>query len=229
MNPGMRDFVGWDVATWSRPLRFWENRIGTNMNLSGKQGLELGANLGGLSLFFAHRFGCPMVCSDYVFPEQARAWHQAFAGPVPIEYKQVDVRQIPFPEASFDFVVFKSLLGFVGSHGRAEQIGTAMKEIHRVLRPGGVLFFAENLEGSPLHTLARRSFVPWGRHWHYLSLPEIQQLLRCFSTSEVCATGFFAAFVPRPEWLRGMVARFDQSLPFIPPKWRYVAYGYAAK
>ncbi len=229
MTPNVYDYVAWDVATWSRPLRYWEKYIGEKKDFSGKCGLEVGANMGGLSLFFARQFGCQMLCTDYIFPEKAKDFHQRFNLSIPIDYMQVDVQQIPFSDASFDFVVFKSMLGVVGSHGRNEQIEMAIKEMRRVLKPGGILFFAENLKGSALHSSARSRFITWGNNWHYLSLPEINQLLRGFSSNEVYTTGFLAAFVPRPKWLKSFFAWCDQCLFFIPAKWQYVAYGHAVK
>jgi SAM-dependent methyltransferase len=144
-------------------------------------------------------------------------------------YAKADATALPFPDQSFDFVVFKSVLGVVGSHNRVERMEQAMQEMQRVLKPGGVLFFAENLQGSYLHRLARHWFVSWGKNWRYLSFLELSALLSGFAGQALHSTGFLSAFVPRPAWLKGLLAQTDRLLFFIPKTWRYVAFGYAVK
>lgn len=229
MKPDKHDFVAWDVATWSRALQYWEKVVAANPEIIGKKGLELGANQGGLSLFFASQLGCPMLCTDLISMEQTRARHQVFEFPAKVEYQKMNALDIPFPDESIDFVVFKSLLGVLGSRGQTAKIPLAIREIHRVLKPGGMLFFAENLRGSALHSLARRSFVPWGKNWHYLCWNELEGLFGDFSSKEMHSTGFFSAFVPKPIWLKNALAGLDRVCFFIPSTWRYVGFGHAIK
>lgn len=229
MKPDKNDFVAWDVATWSRALQHWENVMAAHPELKGKKGLELGANQGGLSLFFASQMACPMLCTDQIPMEKTKYGHQSFNLSVEIKYLQMDALNIPLPAESIDFVAFKSLLGILGSHGQTEKISLALREIHRVLKPGGKLFFAENLRGSNLHVWARRNFIPWGKNWYYLSLKETEDLFGDFSAKEVHSTGFFSAFVPKPIWLKNALAGLDRVCFFIPGTWRYVAFGHAIK
>lgn len=224
-----KDILEWDIATWARALRFWEETI-SEKNIGLKNGLEIGAHNGGISLFFAKKYGTKMVCSDIgLASEKARTLHYENGVNHLIEYAEVDATAIPYPDGTFDFVVFKSVLGAVGRHGQKAEQQKAIAEMHRVLRPGGVLFFAENLGGSLLHRLARRVFVRWGKSWRYVTLNELDNWLSIFEKKETRATGFFAAFVPRPEWLKTIAAHLDLLFFFFPKKWRYVAYGYARK
>lgn len=229
MTPGFDAFVEWDVASWSRAFRHWELVMEANPQFKGKKGLEIGANQGGVSLFFATRFGCPMYCTDLESNEKAIAYHRTYAPSASIQYQKVDVLQMPFATESFDFVVFKSLLGVVGRQDQVKQIECALMEIHRVLKPGGILFFAENLRGSWLHVFARQQFIPWGKNWHYMTYAAMVQRLGLFAKLELHTTGFFAAFARKPEWFKTLIANIDWCLFFIPKTWRYVAFGHAVK
>ncbi len=225
----VRQVTEWDVHTWQRALSYWERYIGSHAPAM-LCGLELGARHGGLSCFFAKQYGSSMYCSDFGFPsDKAKHLHQEQGVAHLISYHDVDAARIPFEDHSFDFVVFKSVLGAVGARGHYARIEQAMTEIQRVLKPGGVLFFAENLSGSLLHRLARRFFVSWGRAWHYVSHREMQALLSGFSHHELYATGFFAAFIPGPARLKNAAARIDALLSFLPASWKYVGYGLAVK
>ncbi len=225
-----RDCVEWDIVTWSRAFDFWEKQAVKAGGFSGKKGLEVGANRGGASLFFANKFGATMVCSDVEdIRLRFRTGKEQNLDGLNIQYKQIDARAIAYADNTFDFVVFKSVLGVIGFNYGHDNIEKALHEIHRVLKPNGILFFAENLRGSRLHQYARKKFVPWGNRWRYISLQEMEGLLAIFQKKELHATGFFAAFVPKPEWLKNLAANIDGLLFFIPKRWRYVAYGFAVK
>jgi ubiquinone/menaquinone biosynthesis C-methylase UbiE len=211
----LEDIVEWDTATWSRALA---------------HGLEIGANRGGLSLYFVAKHGAKMVCSDYVFPEKAKEFHKKHPwSEGNIEYQAIDALNIPYPDDSFDFVCFKSVLGVIGAGNRFDNIEKTVSEIHRVLKPGGSLFFAENLVGTFLHKASRSIFVPWGNRWRYLTLEEVNQLLKPFSQQKLTATGFFTAFCPNKFGLKRLAARLDTGLNAFPSNWKYVSIGTAIK
>ena len=225
----LKDVVEWDVDTWSRAVRYW-GEVVCGSESAPKSGLELGARNGGVSCFFADEFGCKMACTDVENSRAAEQLHARYGVSDLITYHEVDACTIPWDDNTFDLVVFKSILGVVGARGQRDRQATAMKEIHRVLRPGGQLLFAENLRASKLHQLARRWFVPWGKSWTYLTLDELRELLSIFKSSELHSTGFSSAFVPRPEALRGVCAALDNSvLRWLPQTWNYVGYGHAVK
>jgi ubiquinone/menaquinone biosynthesis C-methylase UbiE len=221
--------VEWDVPTWSRAVLFWQKSI-VEQRFSVKNGLEIGGRHGGLSWYFATQFGSTMCCTDTTPPSaQALSLHRDSGLQASISYAIADATCLPFEDQSFDFVVFKSVLGVIGAHGHTEAIPVALSEMHRVLRPGGVLFFAENLRGSQAHQMARKIFVPWGSNWHYLTEHELVRLLAPFVRKKIRTTGFLSAFAPKPAWLKELLSRIDEYLLFIPPSWRYVGYGFAVK
>jgi ubiquinone/menaquinone biosynthesis C-methylase UbiE len=216
----------WDVVTWSRALDDWASAI-LERGIVVSNGLELGARNGGLSWYFAQVHGSHMTCTDLASPsEKAQNLHQLSGLSNQIRYEQADARQLPFADEQFDFVVFKSMLGALDDPAAQQQ---AIEEMHRVLKPGGVLFFAENLRGSLLHQWARRKFMPWGTRWRYVTFQELDTFLSIFAEKKLLSTGFFSAFIPKPASLKNIVAYLDQLCYFVPQNCRYVGYGFAIK
>jgi hypothetical protein len=92
----------------------------------------------------------------------------------------------------------------------------------KALRPGGELWFAENLAGSALHRLARR-FIRRGGLWRYPTVAEIEQLLAPFSSVRRTTAGFLGVF-GRDGRLRDALGTFDRLLcnRLLPDAWKYV-------
>ena len=223
-----QEIVEWDVSTWSRALNYWDDL--TKDVKKGGLGLEIGARNGGLTLFFARKLEANIYCTDFRGPtEKALKLHRDRGIDKSLEYFDVDATKMPFDNDQFDFVYFKSVLGAIGGNNGFHKQQNAVNEIFRVLKPGGMLYFAENLKATQLHQLGRKLFIPWAAEWRYLSLEEIKILLGNFSRVEIKTTGFFSAFVPKPEYLKTSIAKMDQYLAFIPDNWKYVAYGHAVK
>ena len=61
---------------------------------------------------------------------------------VPFDYEVIDAQSIPYPEATFDCVVANHMLYHVPDRAKG------IAEIHRVLKPGGLLFAAANGHGN---------------------------------------------------------------------------------
>ncbi|MEZ0371247.1 MAG: class I SAM-dependent methyltransferase, partial [Candidatus Sericytochromatia bacterium] len=144
-HPGLlRDVIGWDIGNWQQALGLWDSLL--PRRLDGWRGLELGAQRGGLSLYFGLR-GAQMICSDYASPRQlAEPLHRHYG--VKAEYAAVDAcRPLPFASSSLDLVCFKSVLGGIRKAARHDPKPGLIGEITRVLRPGGWLLLAENLQG----------------------------------------------------------------------------------
>lgn len=216
--------IDWDVKNWSRVLDFWHNH--TALQIENCRSLEVGANKGGLSLYLAQK-GATVVCSDITEPApEVQSHHRQMGFAQNLSYTTVDVCAIPFEDNSFDIILFKSVMGALRTYSRQKQM---ISEIHRVLKPGGELWFAENLVASPLHRLARRYFVKWGKSWRYVTSLEIQQLCQSFSQLYLENYGLLGAF-GRTEKQRRILGSMDALINgCIPCSWKYIAFGLARK
>ena len=224
----MNDVVGWDVRTWSKAVRFWETVVtpmGAPLDV-----LEVGAGPGGVSLWLALA-GHRVTCTNYDYTvEQARPLHERYGVADRIEYRDLDILDLPF-ENRFDLVVFKSVLGGIPDSDLARH-EAAIEQVRKVLKPGGRLIFAENLRGTLIHQLARRIAyrVRRVRMWQYVTLRDYRELLSDFDAVELRVTGFLGLF-GRTESRRAALARVDAAVlnRAVPASWHYVVYGTAVK
>lgn len=215
----------WDVRTWSRAYPLWHKVLKAHPHQGGKA-LALGERDGGLSLMLAeHGFGT--VCSDLRGPTpHAMEMHRRQGLSHRITYAHIDALAIPAPDNSYDVVAFKSMIGALGDLEKQRQ---AVREMHRVLKPGGVLLFAENLSGTAFHRLLRKRFVAWDHYWRYLRMPEDQALFAPFDRVEWHTTGSVAN-LGRSERQRDVLARIDALVtPLIPVSARTLVFGVAWK
>lgn len=222
-QPTLREIFQWEVRTWSRALPLWESSLPARRPL---RALGVGEREGGLSLWLASR-GVDVVCSDlHEFPEETKALHSRYGLEASITYAQADATRLPYDGQTFDLVFFKSMLGALGTK---EQQRTALAEMHRVLKPGGLLFFAENLRGTLIHRWLRKRFVRWSSYWRYLDTIHDRDLFKDFTTVELRTTGLFAN-LGRQEWQRDLLARLDALLVrLVPERWHAVIHGSATK
>lgn len=226
-QPRIEEIIEWDVANWSRALPFWTEHSALVITKQSRA-LELGARHGGVSLWLAS-LGFNVVCSDIGYPAAtARALHDAHGLQSRVTYERADATDISI-DGPFDVVCFKSVLGAVGKGG-IECQRRAIAEMHRVLKPGGEVWFAENLRASPIHRILRRRFVPWGDSWRYLTISELKEMFGQFRALKMITIGFCAAF-GRTENQRRILSVLDKPplTHLVPPGWRYIAIGVARK
>lgn len=223
----LQDIIEWDVGNWGRAVKLWDHeRPGSWAGLSA---LDLGAGGGGLSLYLALR-GSRVTYCDFSAPRPAAlALFERRGIAHSMRYSRADVTRLPFADASFDIVAFKSLLASVGKFGGFQSQNSVFHEAYRVLKPGGILLFAENAHGSAFHAYCRDRFVAWGHDCRYPSLAELNEFLSAFTQVRLLTFGVLAAF-GRREWQRRALSRIDLLItPVIPKESRYLAYGYAVK
>jgi arsenite methyltransferase len=88
------------------------------------------------------------------------------------EFRTADAAQLPYPDDSFDAAVSTQVYEYV------LDIGTALTELHRVLRPGGRAVVLDTDYGSlVIHTenatRMARVLSAWDEHFAHASLPRI--------------------------------------------------------
>lgn len=224
--PLLRDVIEWDVENWSRALAFWRRSLPRADSL---ECLELGARRGGLSLWLALQ-GHRVICSDLQDNRTVAApLHEAYGVADRVTYEAIDATQIPY-ENRFDVIAFKSMLGGVAWDGDAARQARAVQSIYSALRPGGVLLFAENLRGSPLHQLLRRRFVTWNDVWRYVTIEEMLGYFTPFSNVDYDTTGFLGLLGRTPQLSRAF-GKIDGAIfdRLAPRSMRYIMFGAARK
>ncbi|MGV3638122.1 MAG: class I SAM-dependent methyltransferase [Flavobacteriales bacterium] len=222
-NIPLQDIFQWEVRSWSRAMALWQRHLPPHRPAAA---LGIGERGGGLSLWLASE-GLEVTCTDLrEFPADTRALHMKHGVSDRIHYQQADATALPFAAGMFDVVIFKSVIGALGTKDLQRQ---AIREMHRVLKPGGVLLFAENLRASPLHAFLRRRFVRWSSYWRYLDPVADRDLFAPFERLEEGTTGFIAN-LGRTEGQRDILAGFDELVrPLIPRRLRTIWYGAAIK
>ncbi|MBX3098384.1 MAG: class I SAM-dependent methyltransferase [Salinibacterium sp.] len=223
----MRDVVSWDVRTWSKAVVFWQDVLAADAPGTTLRCLEIGAGPGGPSLWLALQ-GHDVLCTNWQATEaQASPLHMRYGVSGTISYLDVDATHIPF-ENEFDLVVFKSVIGGVGA--KADQ-DRAMAGVHRALKPGGRLLFAENVRGTIFHRLARAiAYRLRGTSWRYVTVKELEPQLAVYATHEIRTTGVLSMFGLRETHRTGLAAVDEKVLNAVVPRsWHYVSYGTATK
>jgi len=219
----IKDIVQWDVRNWARSVAFWEKYSNLKPNA---RVLVLGDREGGMSLMFA-KHGHNVICSEYFpFPEATTKLHEKYKVESHISYKIIDMKAIDLAAESIDLVVFKSVLGAILDPNDQKE---SLNQIHKVLKPGGQLFFAENLKGSKAHEFLRKKFVNWGEFWRYITDNEMKQWTSQFKSCETMSFGVLA-LLGRSEKQRRILSAVDFVISkFTPKKWKYILFGVATK
>jgi 2-polyprenyl-3-methyl-5-hydroxy-6-metoxy-1,4-benzoquinol methylase len=106
------------------------------------------------------------------------------------EYVLGDVRELPFPDASFDAVFSYSVL----QHLAKDDVRGVISEIRRVLRPGGIVWIEMPNARGPLNLVrqVRRGFSAGaGQDVRYWTIPELRAAFGPIGPVSVAADGFF--------------------------------------
>jgi ubiquinone/menaquinone biosynthesis C-methylase UbiE len=169
-----------------------------------------------------------VVCSDLDEPTlNAKQLHAKYDVTQNITYADVNCLNIPYQDNTFDIVAFKSVMGGIGHHGNKESVQQAIKEMHRVLKPGGILLFAENTEGSCVHKFLRKNFVRWGKSWFYLSIPCMKELLSTyFPDFHIYSYGFWGCML-KDNVIVNILDKISCKTKL--SENHYMCYGYAVK
>ncbi|MFN6037540.1 MAG: class I SAM-dependent methyltransferase [Bacteroidota bacterium] len=222
----LKEVIKWDIKTWSKALNFWEKEVDWSKINSC---LELGGMQGGLSLWLALK-NKKFLCSDLSNTKiNSEPLHQKYKVGNFINYQDIDATNIPY-ENEFDLIVFKSIIGGIGRNDNKEIQRQVFLQIHKALKPGGKLLFAENLKGSGFHQMLRKKFVTWGDSWRYINLEEMKEFLFPFSSYKIHTAGVLAT-LGRSETQRNILNAFDNIFlnHLVSDEGKYMCYGIAVK
>lgn len=115
----------------------------------GKLLLDLGCGAGENSVYFAKK-GARCVATDYSPGMVEVALQLAAANGVEVEGRTANAMALDFPDNTFDFVYASNLLHHI------PEPKIALKEMHRVLKPGGKACFWDPLKHNPVINVYRR-------------------------------------------------------------------------
>jgi ubiquinone/menaquinone biosynthesis C-methylase UbiE len=147
----MIDVDGIRVADYFEACTAPENRFILKHlgDVRGKFLLDLGCGAGENSVYFANR-GANCVASDYSPGMVDVALKLAAANQVQIEGKVINAMAIDFPDNTFDIVYAANLLHHIPDPTQV------IREMHRVLKPGGKACFWDPLRHNPVINVYRR-------------------------------------------------------------------------
>jgi ubiquinone/menaquinone biosynthesis C-methylase UbiE len=104
------------------------------LDLQGKEVLDVGCGTGIISLLALKKGALKVICGDiseYMLKlAREKAANQGYGSDL-IEFRNIDAESLPFGDASFDVVITGMTLGLLPDQAKA------VKEMARVLRPGG--------------------------------------------------------------------------------------------
>jgi SAM-dependent methyltransferase len=145
------DLDGIRVADYFEACTAPENRFILSHlgDLQGKRLLDLGCGAGENSVYFASK-GADCVAADYSPGMVDVALHLAAANGVTIAGQVINAMAIAFPDNSFDIVYAANLLHHI------PEPAIALREMHRVVKPGGKVCFWDPLKHNPVINVYRR-------------------------------------------------------------------------
>ena len=145
------DVDGIRVADYFEACTAPENRFILRQmgDIRGKLLLDLGCGAGENSVYFAKK-GARCVATDYSPGMVDVALKLAAANGVKIEGRTANAMALDFPDNTFDLVYASNLLHHIPDPK------IALKEMHRVLKPGGKACFWDPLKHNPVINVYRR-------------------------------------------------------------------------
>lgn len=180
-------------------------------NLAGLRVLDVGCGDGAYSIHAA-RLGATVTGLDISSAMLDAARKRAVAAGVSVEWREGRAEALPFQTASFDVVIAVSVLCWVPD-GAA-----AVREMARVLRPGGIVVIGELGRYSPW-ALARRIRGWFGekfwRDTHFWTTDELRRLVESGGLEFGAVRG--AVYYPPSRLVAKWLAPLDSLLSRISP------------
>lgn len=228
----VQDIIEWDVYNWSQLIRYWQPVLETLPRNS--KVLAVGERNGGLALWLA-LLGFDVLCTDMREPtEQAMQLHKQYNVAHKIQYRSFDLVQDDLGSEQFDIIIAKSVIG--GLKAQRSKSSTrslavqkeAIDHIHRLLKPGGYFFSAENLKGGALIRWVRKVRKK-EKGWRHIDYRELQELFKSYALVQTKTFGILPTFFSQKGYNYCMYFINRYVLCFMPPSAKYIAFTIAQK
>ncbi len=126
------------------------------VELNGKQDfLEAGCGNGLVTKYLAEKYGASVTGID-IDPQQIELARKEAEGMQNISYLEADTTSLPFEDRKFDIVLSFGVLHHI------ENWLDALKEIKRVLKPGGYFLYADIIYPEKITSMDRSSNMSFG-------------------------------------------------------------------
>jgi len=184
-----------------RQKLFWETYFPTQAyieSLAGCHVLDFGCFTGGRGVFWAQEFKTTKIYGCDINPVYIQAANEfAEVNGVQHDYRLIEDGMIPFPDGAFDTVVSFDVLEHV------DDVKRCMKEIYRVLKPGGKAYL-----------VFPQFYQPFESHLGFVThMPGLQ----CFIPAKTLTQAFVREIDSHkePDWYRPHTIQQWEKLPYL--------------
>jgi ubiquinone/menaquinone biosynthesis C-methylase UbiE len=183
--------------------RIWMDAIGRHLPhaRAGLTILDLGAGTGRFARLLADAFAADVVAVEPSAGMRAEA--ERHSAHPRIVYREGGATAIPAPDATFDCALLSMVIHHVGD------VGACARELHRVVRPGGLVFirnvFSGRLDGVPYF-----EFFPTARALDEARLPTVESIRAAFVAERFAFVALDTLAQPIDPSLRAHCARIEQ-------------------
>lgn len=228
----IKDIIEWDIPNWSQVIKEWTPVI--EQLPKNSKVLAVGERDGGLSLWMA-LLGFDVTCTDRTGPtEGAGKLHKKHGVQDKVTYKELDIVNCDWEAEQYDVILIKSVIGglmAVYGDNTTRNFDTQKKAVdnmHRLLKPNGVLLSVENMKGNYLLHLMRKMSGKAGG-WRHFTWQEIKELYSSFSSVKTKAFGVLPTLFGNNAINKINFSLNKYLLDILPPQTKYVAITTARK
>lgn len=183
--------------------RLWMGAIGRYLAgaRSGLSVLDLGAGTGRFATMLADAFDAHVVAVEP--SEKMRAEAARHSAHPRVIYREGAAASIPAAGAAFDFAYLSMVIHHVGD------VGACARELHRVVKPGGLVFI-RNVFGGRLDGVPHYEFFPAARAVDEARLPTVEAIRAVFVAQRFAFVALETLEQEIDPSLRAHYARIEQ-------------------
>ena len=132
---GLRNPQNWSDYQWLHTIHILDSQIGSLKNIKKLKMLECGAGTASVSRYFHKKYNFENIILDNSI--EAITTANTFIKNDNLNIKPIlsDIKNMPFENDYFDIIYLGGVFEYL------DEIDLCMKEINRVLKPGGILLF----------------------------------------------------------------------------------------